>query len=436
MFGALRTGGAYSAIAGVALFSAACALAAMKRSAGEGVSTALVGLCVGGAIVAASGVDLVTILIGLETAAVSGYALVAIARTSRSAEAAMKYFVQGAVATGLFVLGLAALAGTFSADGVVASIAEAMGEGAHLPMTVLLGTVAVMTAVAFKAGAAPFHSWAPDAYESADPAPAAVLAGAVKLAMLATLVLFVTVIAGPAIAARPEFGGYGAVVFVVCGVLGVLSVVVGSTIALTTGSYRRMLGYAGVAQVGYALIALGSLNPSAALFFMATYALGTTAAFLGAEAFTRTHPEWDGSVAGLAGLGRRAPVTAGAVSVALLSLAGIPPLIGFWGKLQAFAAAIAASAQFWARGESTAAVWFGVLAVTGVVGSVVSLGYYGGVIRTLFFGEPESAPADGPPTGADAANVVVIALAVVLVVGGLAPVFIGITDTVRGFLLG
>jgi NADH-quinone oxidoreductase subunit N len=219
----------------------------------------------------------------------------------------------------------------------------------------------------------------------------------------------------------------------------VVSVVVGSTVALRTESYRRMLGYAGVAQVGYGLIALAALNPSGALFFMATYAVGTTAAFLGAETFERLDPDWDGTVSGLAGLGRRYPAVAASVTVALLSLAGIPPLLGFWGKFQVFGSVVQASTRFFAQGQDGFGLWLAILATVGVLGAVVSLGYYGAVVRALFIDvsrapAPEDESAVPRATGARALVTIVIVLAALLVTLGMLPLLTGVAPLVRGFL--
>ncbi|HSK47726.1 MAG TPA: proton-conducting transporter membrane subunit [Coriobacteriia bacterium] len=436
---AFRAGGVYSAIPSVALLMSAAAVVGSDRLKRPGQAAALISFAATGACLAAVSVDLLTMLIGIEVAAVCAYALVSGAGTRQGGEAALKYFIQGSVATGLFVLGLAALVGTFAVDATLKAIAAGIGARPEFPLVAVVGTIALVSAVAFKTGAAPFHSWAPDAYESAPAPSAAFMAGALKLAMVGVLAAIVTPLASAGATAKNPYGVLLFDMFAVIGILAALSIVVGSTVALTTKSFRRMLGYAGVAQVGYAFIAMGALNPSSALVFTATYAVATTAAFLSAEAFSRIDPTWDGSIAGLAGMGRRSPVIASSLTLALLSLAGIPPLLGFWGKLQAFGSAIGAASGFASRGASTFAVWLGVLAGVGIIGTIVSLAYYGNVVRTLFL-NPQITPsqttaAEGAAGRAGSAGIAVVTLAFLLVALGVLPLIIGISASVAGFLL-
>ena len=227
-------------------------------------------------------------------------------------------------------------------------------------------------------GAVPFHSWAPDAYETAPVESAAFLAAGPKLAAIGAMSVFVTVVAS---------GPEATPILVVVAGIAVLSVLVGSVAALRQHDYRRMLAYAGIAQAGYALIAVALPMAPLAVFFGATYALAATGTFLAAAAFQRLRPHWDGSVAGLAGLGRRAPVLGGAVAVLLISLAGLPPLLGFWAKLVVFATGLSyAVASLAAQPVHSWSVSIAVIA--GILGSIVSLGYYGAVLRSLFFDAP------------------------------------------------
>jgi NADH-quinone oxidoreductase subunit N len=221
----------------------------------------------------------------------------------------------------------------------------------------------------------------------------------------------------------------------VLGAIAVLSVVVGSTVALGTASYTRMLGYAGITQVGYALIALAAMGPSAAVAFAVTYAVGSTGAFLAAGWVKQVRPEWDGRIDSMSGLGAEHPFASAALTVILMSLAGIPPLYGFWGKFQAFGAAIGSSASFAEAGARGPALWLASLAVVGIVGSIVSLGYYGAVIRAMYFAE-KGVPEAPDSTASGTAGVTIVALAVVLLLAGLLPLVLGATSTVSVFLLG
>ena len=203
-----------------------------------------------------------------------------------------------------------------------------------------------------------------------------------------------------------------------------------------------MLGYAGVAQAGYALIGVVVLNPVAAVFFAATYAIATTGTFLAAAAFRQARPDWDGSIEGLAGLGRRTRMLAASVTVLLMSLAGIPPLLGFWGKFEVFAGAITASGRmFLVTGNQLLGWVYALLAAAGVVGSVVSLAYYGSVLQALYLRDPDPDSADARDSewdeghsagsGGGSRAVAVVALAVVLL--GLVPLFLGVSAIVLPF---
>jgi NADH-quinone oxidoreductase subunit N len=273
-------------------------------------------------------------------------------------------------------------------------------------------------------------------YETASPWSAAYLAGSLKIALFGTLAAIVTPIAAVQVTSAGGFGDLVYQVFGFVGVLAAISIVVGSTVALQTPSYRRMLGYAGVAQVGYAFVALAALNPSGALFFMATYAVGTTAAFIGAEVFSRLDPTWNGTISGLAGRGRRHPVMAGAVSVSLMSLAGLPPLLGFWGKFQAFGSAIRSGAVFLAQGQSAFGWSLVGLTAVGVIGSVVSLAYYGSVVRALFLdpAESEDPGAEGSTAPPSALVGTLIGLTLLLIILGALPLLTGVAPLVRAFL--
>ena len=132
------------------------------------------------------------------------------------------------------------------------------------------------------------------------------------------------------------------------------------------------------------------LYPATAVFFAATYAIATTGTFLAATAFRRALPAWDGSIEGLAGMGRRTRMLAASVTVLLMSLAGIPPLLGFWGKFQVFTGAITASGRmFLVTGNQLLGWVYALLAAAGIVGSVVSLAYYGSVLQALYLRDPE-----------------------------------------------
>ncbi len=430
--GVVLLGGVYAAVGAFV-----CALAALTLTSGEsslgsrphgGQVAALVAFTTTASVVLLGAFDLTVFVVALEMIALGGYALVASARTARAYEAAMKYFVQGAIATGLLVYGVAVLFGLSGGALGFDALGRALAAGAGKPAATV-ALVLMLSAVAFKLGAFPFHSWAPDAYETAPPSVAAFLASVPKVAaLLATVLLLVGVFGGAPSQREPVWA-------LLVAIIAAASIAFGNLAALRQASFRRMLAYSGIAQVGYALTGMSAgsrVQPFAVLVFGVFYALAAAGAFLAAEAAGEGEG-WDGSIASLAGLGRRRPVLAASLAVCLLSLTGIPLTAGFWGKLLVFASA------------STTVLW---LAIVGVVGSVVSFGYYGGVLRAVYLDEtaeaPEPAPArveeilEGSPAfatrsvGAMAADAPserrratwpVAVVAILVLVGGLAPLF-------------
>ncbi len=435
-FGVLLVGDAFSTVPGLIMVLAAVALWGggneFSGRPGGGSSAALVAFAAVASAAVAESFDLLMLLVALETAAAAGYALVADAKTSRSDESALKYFVQGAIATGLLVMGLAVLVGGFIPSGAYGELAVALAKPS-MPTAALAGVLLILTALAFKSSLVPFHAWAPDAYESARPEVAAFLASGPKLGAMAATALFMVVVASGPLQDR---------VIVVLSVIAGLSILVGSVGALRQRSYTRMLGYAGVAQAGYALIGVVVLDPATAVFFAATYALATTGTFLAATAFRQALPAWDGSIHGLAGLGQRTRMLAASVTVLLISLAGVPPLLGFWGKFEVFTSAITASGRmFLVTGNQLLGWVYALLAAAGILGSVVSLAYYGSVLQALYLRDPEpdSAAArdaewdDVRPAGPRSAARAVAAVALAVVLLGLVPLFLGVSAIVLPF---
>jgi NADH-quinone oxidoreductase subunit N len=375
---------------------------------------ALSAIVVAAAATVASTADILVLLLGLETMALCAYALVWSGRTAASNEAAIKYYVQGAVATGLFVLGLAIVFGLYGGSTSYVWIRGVMGAEAGPPVTTAFALLAF--ALAYKLGAFPFHSWALDAFESAPPWAASLLAGVPKLAAIVALMVLFT---------RSVFAGVPADYLVwVFSALAIASMAFGALGGLAQRSYTRMLAYSGIAQIGYALVAVvtgaGGMMPAALL--VSAYAVAGSVALLAPAAFRAVRPGWDGTIRGLAGLGRERALLGVALSVALFSLVGMPLTAGFWGKFLVFGAAV--SAGYW---------W---LALIGVLASVVSFGYYGSVLKALYFEEStafrgdvdgEVSPAGMAPDYMAEATVVIAGLALLGVgslplVFGLAPV--------------
>lgn len=345
----------------------------------------------------ASGFHLLTIWIALELMALSSYVLAGYFRRQRASnEAAIKYFVLGAIASGLFIYGISLLYGATGALRLDA-LALALPEAAEVrPTLVLAGWLMLAVGLLFKVAAAPFHVWAPDVY-GGSPAPVAgFLAAGSKAASFAVLVRILHVGAAPLL---PLWQ-------VILGALAALSMVWGSLAALTQTNVRRMLAYSSVAHAGYLLLGVlvaSRVGSTAVLFYLAAYVFLIVGAFGAVALVERDHAS---AVYGdFAGLGRRAPLTAALLAVLLLGLVGLPPTGGFIGKIYLFAAAVEAG---WA--------W---LAVLGVLASVVSLYYYFGLMVQMYL---RPAGPDVEPLPPERGLLVVLAIcAVVTVVLGILP---------------
>ncbi|MDO8963707.1 MAG: proton-conducting transporter membrane subunit [Coriobacteriia bacterium] len=391
---------------------------------------ALGALASSAAAIAAASFDLMILFIAIETLALCGYGLVALAGTDEAREAAMKWFVQGSVATALLIGGLAVLLGItggslFYVDILAAS--EKTGASAALAV----GLTLVVSGIAFKAAAFPFHSWAPDAYQHAGPVSAALLSSSAKVGALAAAGWLAVIATGSAPAALSQWA---------FAAIAVGSIVFGNLAALRQRSFARMLAYSGVAQVGYAFAVMATRDDSittvgkglraipvlgenmlaAVMVFAVLYGLSALAAFMFAAAIRESDPAWDGSISALAGLSSRRPALAISLAVVMFALTGMPLTAGFWGKFLVFGTAAAGG---WA--------W---LAIVGVLGSVVSFGYYGSVLRAAFF-DDSAEPVSGMTPGGPAAKTTV-ALAVLIVVVGILPLAVGVTPLLAGMLGG
>ncbi len=392
-----------------ALGASAVVVAGQARGPAPAQAAALIALCAGGCVVLAGARDVVVFLVAAEAVALSSYAMVAHSADDRSDEAALKYFVQGSVAAGALVLAVAVLVGASGGFTSYADLAQltsgAWSGAASLAMMLMVGVSA------FKLGAVPFHSWAPDAYETAPPAASSFIATAPKLAMAVAAVQLVR--------EGPFASGFGTAGFAMAS-MAVASIAVGNLAGLRQRSYTRMLGYSGVAHAGYLLVAaavpLGGIVPVALLGV--SYAVASAGAFATAAAVRGCRPGWDGSIEGLTGLGREKPLLSVSIAIFMFSLTGIPLTVGFWGKLIPLLNAFRADA--------------GWLALIALAGSVVSFGYYGRVIRAVFLDPADGARTpsrdDGPhaPDAPASMLAVVSVLAVLVVVLGTLPLFVGV----------
>lgn len=301
----------------------------------------------GGVMISAN--NLMSLYLGIETLSLPSYVLAAVRRDQvRSAEAGLKYFVLGALASGLLLYGCSLVYG-FAGSASYAEIAEA-----DLSIGMVFGLVLIIVGLAFKASAAPLHVWTPDVYAGAPTPVVTFFATAPKLAAVG--VTANVLISG--------FGPHSADWQPIIAIIAAASMLVGAFGALAQSDLKRLLAYSSIANVGFALIALAAgeeAGADAVLVYMSIYVLGTLGLFAGLLTMRRGGEPVQ-TIDDLNGLVKSKPLVAIGMTVLVFSVAGIPPAAGFWGKLAVFEA-----------GLSGDLLW---LVIVGIVASVVSLGYY------------------------------------------------------------
>jgi NADH-quinone oxidoreductase subunit N len=359
-----------------------------------------------GIFIMISGNNFLVIYLGLELLTLSSYSLVALRRDNATAtEAAMKYFVLGAMASGFLLYGLSMLYGaTGSLD--IGQVFKAVNSGQIRHQVLVFGLVFVVAGLAFKLGVVPFHMWIPDVYQGAPTAVTLLIGGAPKLAAFAIAIrLLVDGLLPLAIDWQQMLA-----------VLAIGSLLVGNLAAIAQTNLKRMLAYSTISQMGFVLLGLmsGVINGnvdaaavesaySSAMFYVVSYVLTTLAAFgvillLAREGFESEE------IADLAGLNQRSPLYAGVMAVCLFSMAGIPPLVGFYAKLSVLQALVASG-----QGLHIA------LAVFAVVMSLIGAFYYLRVVKVMYFDAPLTATSVSAPM--DVRVVLTINGALVLVLG-------------------
>jgi NADH-quinone oxidoreductase subunit N len=357
---------------------------------------ALVLFALSGMLGLVSAVDLIALFVALEVASVSLYALAGIRRDQpQGQEAALKYFVTGAFSSALLLYGIALLYGVTGTT----SLARLGGILSGLPgdsPTALLATGLLLVGFGFKVASVPFHMWAPDTYEGAPTSVTVLMAAALKTAAFGALLRVFLV------GLEPLASQWQAAV----AILAVLTMTLGNLAALAQASLKRMLAYSSIAHAGYvlmALVAAPKVAAEAAAFYLIGYSAVSVGAFGALAALARAdrEPVRLGDVAGLA---ERRPALAAALAVYMVSLTGIPVSAGFVGKFLLFRAAVTGG---WA-----------VLAVVGVLMSVVSAYYYLRVVVAMYMRPPE-APDDWPSVDGASRLALVAAVAVILWLGVL-----------------
>ncbi|MBK7059494.1 MAG: NADH-quinone oxidoreductase subunit NuoN [Rubrivivax sp.] len=350
--------------------------------------------------------NFLVVYLGLELMSLSLYALTALRRDHAVAtEAAMKYFVLGALASGFLLYGLSMM---YGATGTleIPRVFERIATGKINKEVLVFGVVFVVAGLAFKLGAVPFHMWVPDVYQGAPTAVTLMIGGAPELAAFAiTMRLLVEGMLGLAIDWQQMLI-----------VLAVGSLVVGNLAAIAQSNLKRMLAYSTISQMGFVLLGLSAgvvsgntLSAgnaySSAMFYMVAYVLTTLGTF-GMIMFLSRQGFESEEIDDFAGLNQRSPWAAGVMSIFLFSLAGIPPLVGFYAKLAVLQALV-----------STNVTSYIVLAVVAVMASLVGAYYYLRVVKVMYFDAPRnSAPLPQRSAGVSA----------LLAANGLAVLLLGV----------
>jgi NADH-quinone oxidoreductase subunit N len=360
---------------GVLLLTALVLLLSIRsefsRNPGEFVAIVLLGTT--GMMLVAAARDLLVIFVALELLSLSLYVLTAFAKSSaESAEAALKYYLFGGMSAAFMLFGFSYIYGLTGTTNL-AGIAAALSTQAASPLLVV-AMVLVAAGLGFKVAAVPFHLWAPDTYQGAPAPVTALIASGSKVASFALLIAFTS-------AAMPV-GGEGRnsswIVLLVWMAGG--SIVLGNLGALVQSSVRRLLAYSAIAHAGYMVLGVAAHAERASvavLYYALTYALTTVGAF-GVIAVVERSAGSD-RLDAFAGLSRRNPILAGTMFVFLLSLAGIPPMVGFWAKFNLFAAVLRAPG---------AVNWGSPLIIVALAASAVSLYYYLQVLKRIYVLKP------------------------------------------------
>ena len=340
-----------------------------ERALYKGEIPVLVLFATAGMMMMVSAGSLLMVYLGLELLALCSYALVAADRENgKATEAAMKYIVLGSLASGLLLYGMSLVYG--ATGSLQLDVIHAAIDGSGERTLLLTGTVFMVAGVAFKLGAAPFHMWLPDVYQGATAPIALFISSAPKLAAFGMAWRLLETGVGPL---SEEWR------WLLAG-LAAISLVVGNLMAIAQANLKRMLAYSTVSHIGFLLMGLASGDErgyAAALFYAIAYALMSAASFGAIIALSRQGFEAE-NIDDFKGLNARNPWMAGLVLCVMVSLAGIPPFLGFWAKLMVLGAAVQGG-MLW-------------LALLGVLAAVVGCFYYLRVVKVMYFDEPVGAP--------------------------------------------
>ena len=350
----------------------------------------LVLLATTGMMMMISANDLIALYVGFELQSLALYVIAAFQRDSlRSTEAGLKYFVLGALASGMLLYGASMVYG-FAGSTNFDVLAKDFADGGPVPIGLIIGIVLIAVGLAFKVSAVPFHMWTPDVYEGAPTPVTAFFSVGPKIA---AMTLFVRVMVGP-------FGGLLSEWRQVIWFIAIASMILGALAAINQRNIKRLMAYSSIGHVGYALIGLAAgttIGVRGIIVYLAIYLfmnIGTFAVILCMRRDGKAVEE----ISDLAGLSRTRPGLALALGIFMFSMAGIPPLAGFFAKIYVFLAAIDAGL-------------YG-LAIIGVLTSVVGAYYYLRIVKLMYFDEP--AAAFDQPIGREVQFVLVLSSLVIL----------------------
>ena len=355
-----------------------------KFSRFQGEYYALILLSTLGMMLMAAATDLISLYVALELTSISLYVLVGFLKDHKSTEAALKYLLLGAIASAVLLYGMALVfgfTGQTQLDAIAQSIGSLSAGSVFDSPALIIGVVLMIAGFGFKIAAVPFQMWVPDVYEGAPTPITAYLSVASKAA-------------GFAIIMRVFYSAFYIPVWLsqnwgmIFAVLSVVSMIIGNVVAIPQTNIKRMLGYSSIAQAGYLMVGLagmgvfpaysslpyGLLAQSGILFFLASYALTNLGAFIAIIAISNKADS--DMIADYAGMGKRAPVLAIALTLCLISLIGMPPAAGFMAKFYLFSSAV-----------QNGLLW---LVVVAAVNSVISAYYYLRVVKVMWFGEAKS----------------------------------------------
>ena len=347
----------------------------MRNRANPAVYFSLILLSTIGMVLIAFSTDLVMLFIGWELMSIPTYILAGFNKKNPiSNEAAIKYFLFGALSSAIIIYGMSLVYGITGSTNIGEIIQGFATLDADLLPIGLLAIGMLIAGFGFKMGLVPFHMWLPDTYEGSPPPITALLAAGTKKAGFAAALRIIIL---GTVALNLDWT-------LALGVIAIMTMTVGNIAAIMQKNLVRMLAYSSIGHAGYILIGISiapftGLGLQASLFHILNHAVMKGAAFIAVAgivtALAVTHLDK------IKGLGRRMPITALGLVISLLALAGVPPLSGFWSKLMLFGAAIDAGSSLW---------WAPWLAVAGVLNSALSLAYYGWIIRKMYFeGETE-----------------------------------------------